>query len=726
MAESGRLCGVCSKVDFARYFSSVVNKNEGTSAPIAHPEAALRLGSLADIAERSSQCDFCYLVVEALTVRWSCSGTPSERRNAVAKAKDKAGEPAQCLLFSFVTGRSRSGDPDPWDPKHESYNIGLTTTRGDADRVIRPTPWSLEGSIALMYRDAEKIGREPLGNGRLVPPLLDCALIRGWLREYESEHVPASSSSPSLCNPEGTQDIEDLLVIDTRAMCVVEAPKPCRFVALSYCWGTAPVFRLVKSNREALAHVGSVNAVWDRLPTTVRDAITLCRDLGVQYLWVDSICIVQDDDAHRSAQIAQMNKIYQGSILTIVCTDGTHANAGLPGVGTPTLCLSRKPKDSRPHHGRAPVAFFICGEHIFCEDTVLEGSGPGWYHAIVHNRPARRPRGLYGLVLQVWSFPLSYEHHLRAYTRRKITYQSDIIDAFQGVMGAFPGQRFWQGLPEVYHDAALLWTTTGASPRREGFPSWSWSGWIGEADTPLGSDIGGFYTDFQSAVEWYLMNDDGDVIRLESQAVVPRLASHPHSGSAGVQPPEYFRRSIGVSRALPSTLLPRLLPNRDTAREAGLSWRNPRFLLGWMRVAVLGMRSEDPGIPARGSAILWPSKETTFCVLGRDQQPIGRVVLDGGPSRLGSLGLAAASETQRYAFALLSRTWRPARGLYTMADEPRELLERLTGHSGPWPLVNVLLITIGHDGVAERIGVGFVHEQEWEAAKPEDIFLTLK
>jgi hypothetical protein len=95
-----------------------------------------------------------------------------------------------------------------------------------------------------------------------------------------------------------------------------------------------------------------------------------------------------------------------------------------------------------------------------------------------------------------------------------------------GVMGAFPQQRFWQGLPEVYLDAALLWTTTtetpGLSPRRQGFPSWSWSGWIGEADMPLGSDIGGFYTEFQSAVEWYLLNSSGEVIRLNNQTLIPR------------------------------------------------------------------------------------------------------------------------------------------------------------------------------------------------------------
>ncbi|KAK1834079.1 heterokaryon incompatibility protein-domain-containing protein [Podospora conica] len=751
MAESGSLCAICSKIDFARYFSSKV----GTNVPRSWlADLNLRLGSLADIAEKSSTCDFCYLVVEALTLRWSRSGTPSERRNAVATATDKAGEPARCLLFSFVTGRS-------WlNPTlRKSYNIGLNTNRHDANTASPSLVWSMtEGTIALLHTDAEKMGWEPTGNGRLVPPLLDSGLMRGWLREYESRHASETQSElqgPEPCHLEEGQDIEGLLVVDVVAMRVVEAPKPCRFLALSYCWGKDPVFRLLKSNREAMGADGSLHAVWDQVPATLRDAITLCRDLETQYIWVDSMCIIQDDDGHRSAQIAQMTRIFQSAILTIVCTDGTHANAGLPGVGAPrsSVPASRIVKgltmavplldvnetvEVSAWNTRAwtyqerffshrllcvtpSQAFFICGERIFCEDTVLEGSEPDWHHNIVHHRPAGRPRGLYGRIDAV--FPLTpYKYHLQEYTGRAITYQSDIVDAFRGVtamMGTFLGPRSWQGLPERYLAAALLWTkTTGTSGRREGFPSWSWSGWMGKADAPLGGDfeIGGYYADFQSAVEWYLMNDDGDVLRLECQDVVRRF---PETREL----PEYFGRSIGISRSLPPTVLPKLLPIRDASREAGLSWRNPRFLLGWMRVAVLSMRREDPPISNPDSVVLWPSKETSFCVLGRDQRAIGRVVLDGCPNELTSLGLAAASGIQRCSFALLSRTWWPAK-CATMAHG--KLLETVTGHSGPWPLVHGLLINVGPNGTAERIGIGFVHEQEWEAVESEEVFLTLK
>lgn len=57
-------------------------------------------------------------------------------------------------------------------------------------------------------------------------------------------------------------------------------------------------------------------------------------------------------------------------------------------------------------------------------------------------------------------------------------------------------------------------------------------------------------------------------------------------------------------------------------------------------------------------------------------------------------------------------------------NEPKELLEKLISRKGPWPLVNVMLI-IRDGNVAER-RVGFIHEWHWDAARPEETFITLR
>ena len=54
--------------------------------------------------------------------------------------------------------------------------------------------------------------------------------------------------------------------------------------------------------------------------------------LGERYLWVDSLCIIQDDEDDKAIQIAAMDQIYSSSVLTIAAASGDNADAGLPGM----------------------------------------------------------------------------------------------------------------------------------------------------------------------------------------------------------------------------------------------------------------------------------------------------------------------------------------------------------------------------------------------------------
>jgi len=65
------------------------------------------------------------------------------------------------------------------------------------------------------------------------------------------------------------------------------------------------------------------------LPKTIQDAIKVTRKLGVEYLWVDSICIVQDDSEDFQRESANMGKIYQQALLTIAATSARSSSEGL-------------------------------------------------------------------------------------------------------------------------------------------------------------------------------------------------------------------------------------------------------------------------------------------------------------------------------------------------------------------------------------------------------------
>jgi hypothetical protein len=64
-----------------------------------------------------------------------------------------------------------------------------------------------------------------------------------------------------------------------------------RYVCLSHCWGSANTIYTLSSNLETYRN----NIPWHSLPKTFQDAITFTRGLQIRYLWIDSLCTIQDD-----------------------------------------------------------------------------------------------------------------------------------------------------------------------------------------------------------------------------------------------------------------------------------------------------------------------------------------------------------------------------------------------------------------------------------------------
>lgn len=76
-------------------------------------------------------------------------------------------------------------------------------------------------------------------------------------------------------------------------------------------------------------------------PRTIMDAIQLVKCIGMRYLWVDSLCIVQNNDDDKRQQITFMDSIYISAELLIVAAAGSDANAGLPGTGSTARSVSQ-------------------------------------------------------------------------------------------------------------------------------------------------------------------------------------------------------------------------------------------------------------------------------------------------------------------------------------------------------------------------------------------------
>lgn len=103
------------------------------------------------------------------------------------------------------------------------------------------------------------------------------------------------------------------------------------YATLSYCWGGVAQLTTTVSNLQD--HLQSIDPT--RLPKTITDAIDVCRAIGLRYLWVDALCITQDNDDEKQEEIANMGLIYKNSTMTIVAASAAKVSDGFFGNGKP-------------------------------------------------------------------------------------------------------------------------------------------------------------------------------------------------------------------------------------------------------------------------------------------------------------------------------------------------------------------------------------------------------
>ena len=87
-----------------------------------------------------------------------------------------------------------------------------------------------------------------------------------------------------------------------------------RYVALSYVWGGPQPHRTTRKNLASYKRDGIDPAI---LPQTIQDAIRVTRALGILFLWIDSLCIIQDSDEDKHRELASMRDVYRYAYVTI-------------------------------------------------------------------------------------------------------------------------------------------------------------------------------------------------------------------------------------------------------------------------------------------------------------------------------------------------------------------------------------------------------------------------
>lgn len=111
----------------------------------------------------------------------------------------------------------------------------------------------------------------------------------------------------------------------------VDQPAMAQYACLSHCWGGVKPIETTRSTLSAFQwHIP-----WHTLPRTFQDAIGLVHRLGFEYLWIDSLCTIQDDEEDWRQESSNMASIYASASLTIAATRSKDAHGGLFGEPPP-------------------------------------------------------------------------------------------------------------------------------------------------------------------------------------------------------------------------------------------------------------------------------------------------------------------------------------------------------------------------------------------------------
>ncbi|KAK1988375.1 hypothetical protein LZ30DRAFT_644416 [Colletotrichum cereale] len=181
--------------------------------------------------------------------------------------------------------------------------------------------------VAVLYSLPEK----PLPGAQMGIPLLPAAgspahiaVLLTWMRVCDGTH-DCSPISDTTFLPTRVIEVRSEGFESCRLICADRGQtNPGKYLALSHRWGAPDQhkkFCTLKENLESFKE----EIKMAELPQTFQDAIRVTRSLGIRYLWIDSLCIIQDDPQDWKMESRLMEQVYSSAYATLAasCASGT-------------------------------------------------------------------------------------------------------------------------------------------------------------------------------------------------------------------------------------------------------------------------------------------------------------------------------------------------------------------------------------------------------------------
>ncbi|KAG1778498.1 heterokaryon incompatibility protein-domain-containing protein [Suillus placidus] len=697
------LCSVCEKLDLYQVFLDGIPETD-----------EIPLDSLSSILQKSYQCNFCRLISFHVRRTWMLDKFPDVDLSGI-----------QCRLFSMPCGCLRGPFYPPPKSRCHRLHVNMEGLVDFWERypASRATAGSL--SIYLMQEDAFKFGRPTDLHSRRIKNTVDIDLVKKWIKLCQENHGDECHNVWRMDDGEGKNLPEYVRLVDVVSMALVPALSGCRYVALSYVWGAVSTeYRTTTDNIAERSTPGGLNTA--TFPETITDSILFARQLGLRYLWIDALCIIQDCPRDKITQIQSMDLVYGLSYLTIMAAGGASARDPLPGcrprsrilkqhievvqglhlcVGPPRLqealalsvwntrCWTYQESalSRRRIYFTEQQVYFECRGDVFCEDIVAESRGHQFSHSFLRNS-----RGEYFPQADPFG---SYMWAVKECTRHNLTVESDIINAITGVTNALaigfrlgdPARVFHCGMILTDLHRALLWQHNPYTPRaRRSFPdrgslplpSWAWAAWCGAVDYTsehryLGLVNGsGEPSVAETFVDsWYIVDHSGTTVQLDVRRV-SRILSVPmtEEEKSAYSPPSGILDPTELILDIHRPLAPGTLIFRTTSSH--------------FSIAIRGSKENDESSVCLHHGL--------FDILSTTSSPpiwVGTAVLPLDPTPPPSLE-----------FIVLSRT--ASRRVYD---------EQTLGYYHECILY--VMAVSQNEGLMQRVGLGVIHEVSWNASR---------
>jgi hypothetical protein len=362
------------------------------------------------------------------------------------------------------------------------------------------------------------------------------ALVAEWLNTCLTTHEQCKASAEERSRATLPQRVLKLDLEDDKVYLYVPVRKEQQpYAALSYCWGGELQEKIKTTKRTVVQNSQGIDL--QSLPLTVQHAITIARALGLAYLWVDSLCIIQDSAADWERESASMCDIYSNATITISadgsldcqggcfvssayrnmtiatmpCPDsnggttnvylrrlgiqqeanGSHAsqNVSRPRLDTRGWTMQERLLSPRVLHCTSTELVWQCSARVSCECQIVEEEAAGFTFEPFRTAYVK------DVVGEGKRF--DWRRIVVEYTQRDLSQQTDRLPAISGFAAAisktlphaFASEDYFFGLwrPDIVRN--MLWnvvsgtdnsSSEGGSRQSTRFtgryaPSWSWA-----------------------------------------------------------------------------------------------------------------------------------------------------------------------------------------------------------------------------------------------------------